>query len=236
MDEVQDTGASVDDVAVQPVSSESNTISEQTPSEKMIPQSEVNRIVGKTRQDVSEKAYARAKSEFEAARSAQDAPTTNGLCGIKGMDEDQIRQLIQDEGQKQAQLAQAQKIAIDFTNKMKAGSQKYQDFDEIVSELNLPNVPHIVNWANSLDNTADIMYDLAKNPAKFANVLMLSQTTPHIAQRELKRLSDSIKKNADAADAPRANQPLDHLKPSNTGMDNGAFSVSDYQKMDWLRG
>ena len=222
----QDSAPAVE-VSDSPSAVESAPQESEKPVERTFTQTEVRRIAAKSKHE----AYEKGKRDAEAM--SQKAAS---LGGMDAMSEDKIRQLIQDESQRQANLAMAQKIADEFTQKMKAGEAKYPDFSEAVSDLNLPQVPHIVHWANGLDNTSDVMYDLAKNPAKFANVMMLSQTAPHLAQREMKRLSDSIKKNEEAKAQKLPDEPLSQMKHSPVSTDNGRYTVSDYRKMDWLRG
>jgi hypothetical protein len=222
-------------------------------SEKMLSQSEVDKLVGKLKHESYEKGIRDAQLKASAdnlaaqqvsqhykqqdphqADNAQQRQQQNDLP----QDAEKIRQLIRDESEKQTQLALAQRVATEFTQKLISAkeSNKYADFEEKITQLNLPNIPHIVGWANSLDNTADVLYDIAKDPVKFANVLMLSQTAPHLAVAQLQKLSNSIKENETAAKQPIAAEPLSQLKPSTTGTNTGSMSVKELRKQSWLRG
>jgi hypothetical protein len=57
-----------------------------------------------------------------------------------------------------------------------------------------------------------------------------------LAQRELVKLSYSIKTNLAAQAEPKVKEPLDHLSPSSVGIDNGEMSVKDFMNQPWLRG
>jgi hypothetical protein len=59
------------------------------------------------------------------------------------------------------------------------------------------------------------------------------QDQPYLAQKNLQKLSASIKQNMSAkAEEAQARDPYSQLKPSPTaGMDNGSMSVSDFRKM-----
>lgn len=201
-------------------------------AEKMLTQSEVNRIAARTKHE----AYEKGKREAMAELERQQAEQTQTMGGQKQLDENDIKRLIEQEAEKKAQQALAQKIAGEFTGKLAAAKDKYEDFEDVISEIDLPSIPHVVQWANELDNTGDVIYDIAKNPSKFANLLTLSVTAPHLAQKELKRLSESIKKNDDAKQAQTAREPLSQLKPSTHSPDSGRLSVKELRNAPWLRG
>lgn len=228
--EITGSDTSVENVSDTSDSSSATNTAQEAPSEKMIPQSQVNAIVGKARQEAAE----RVRRELEQSKEQTSTPQ---LGGMKQMSQDEINRLIDQRVEEKSHKAYAEQLINDFTGKLKAGAEKHADFDAVVSELNLPANPALVRWTNGLDNTADVLYDLGKHPEKYANVVMLANTAPAMAQSLLKRLSDSVKKNEEAIKSERnVNEPLDHLKPSPTGMDSGNLTVSDLRKQDWLRG
>ena len=214
-------------------SSVSDGSSKPIPTEKTFSQSEVNKIAARVREQTRTEYASRYQP---AEQNQQQSNSQSGMGGMINMSSEQLERLVQDKIKEQSHLETAKQIANDFTNKMMAAKDKHPDFEEAVSQLNLPTIPHIVHWANSLDNTADVMYDIAKNPSKFANILMLSQTAPQLAQREMQKLSDSIKKNVEAQNQPSVKEPLSQIKPSPVGTDNGSMTVRDLRKQAWLRG
>ena len=207
--------------------------------EKVLKQSEVDKIVGSVKRDTLDKARREYESKLQQAQ-VQTQPASyaqsNQLNVGNNLPDDHIRRLINEEAQKQAQYTEANRVAHEFISKLEATKSKYPDFEEKVSQLNLPSIPQIVGIANSMDNTGDIMYEIATNPSKFASVMVLAHTAPHLAQAELRRLSESIKHNEAAAKQPSAAEPLSQVKPSTTGTDNGSSSVRDLRKQSWLRG
>jgi hypothetical protein len=217
----------------QPLESETEIVETQPVAEKMLKQSEVNKIAARTKHEAYEKGMRDARAEHERQRQAQPEST---MGGMSQMSEDGIRRLIEQEAEKRAHMAIAQKIAGEFQGKMEGAKIKYADFDDVVSDLDLPSIPHLVQWANDLDNTGDIIYDIAKNPSKFANILTLSATAPHLAQKELRKLSDSIKRNEEAKGSQNARDPLSQLKPSTNMTDTGALTVKELRNQPWLRG
>lgn len=206
--------------------------------EKVLKQSEVNKIVGGAKIE----AYERGKRDSELLSRQQqvEQPQTQGDDKIT-LSKDEVRQLIQDESTALAHQQRANEVAQQFIGKMKSGMQQYDDFESVVGELDIPTLPaQLIDVANSMDNTADIMYELGKNPTKFASVLTLSVGNPVLAHKEMVRLSDSIKKNKAAvenSEKTKVNEPLSQEKPSLAGTDNGELkTVGDFRKQSWLRG
>lgn len=200
--------------------------------EQMLPQSQVDRMMGKARKD----AYAKAKADAIAEYQRTSQPTTN-MGGVEQLTPERIEQMVQEATDKRAREAYANKVANDFLSKMEAGKTKYTDFEDTVNALNLPMAPEIVDWANSLDNTADVVYEIAKNPTKFTTILNLARGGfGQLAQRELQKLSASIKQNDSAKDQASAIQePLSQIRPSTVGTDNGKMTIKDLRKQSWMR-
>lgn len=202
--------------------------------EKLLKQSEVNSIVSAVKREAYEKAKRDATQELEQ-RAASQQSAGNEATSNQGFDEETVRKMITEEAEKMSRMANAQKTVNEFTQKMLAAKDKHEDFEDTVAQLNLPTIPHVIEWANSLDNTADVMYELGKTPSKLANVLMLASTSPQLAVSEMKRLSGSIKKNQEAAqNEAKAPQPLSQVKPSPSGTDSGTMTIKDLRKQDWL--
>jgi hypothetical protein len=208
--------------------------------EKLVPQSKVNEVVGAAKKD----AYEKARKEFEAQypSSTVNAPVNNvapnqpDVADETLMTSSQVRELINAEATRQRNEAETQQMITTFANKMEAGKSKYNDFEATVSQLDIFNNPELIPLANSMDNSSDVLYDLAKNPGKFASVLLLAKTNPTLAHRQFWDISNSIKANEAALRQPQADAPLDQINPSNTGTDNGLKTVSDLRKAPYLRG
>ena len=209
--------------------------------EKLLKQSEVNEIVGAVRKEAAEKARREA---FSQSQSSQNYNVNNSTVNNKNTyTENELRQMISEESSRiaNATLAQqnealAQQIAVEFTNKMIAAKDIYPDFEEAVSTLNFPDISDVVGIANTVDNTAEVMYALAKNPKSLGSILALNERTPRLAVSEIKKLSSSIKNNQAALGEKFPNEPLSQMKPSIAGTDSGKMTISDFKKQDWLRG
>ncbi|MDD5212365.1 MAG: hypothetical protein PHV62_08105, partial [Sulfuricurvum sp.] len=112
-------------------------------------------------------------------------------------------QMIADEAHKQAQMAGVQSTISNFVEQMKAGKDKYSDFDETVDKLgNFQQMPHIVKMATDTGIAGDVIYELGRNPGKVASLTTLAYINPHLAEHEMKKLVDSIKVNQQASQEP----------------------------------
>lgn len=225
---------STTEVENQPVDSTSAPV-----SEKMLKQSEVNELIGRVKHD----SYAKGKNDAEAqwktqqpaqpTQPASPAPqATQNVGGIPQLTQEQIRSMITEQMQQSEQQKQMQGLANMFVSKMEAGKGKYQDFDQVVTPLNLPQIPLIWQTASAFDNPADIVYELGKNPAKLAQLSLVGYS-PELLKREMQKLSDSLKQNEVAKEQKVANAPLDRPSPSTVGMGNGG--KSDLSVQDWRK-
>lgn len=207
----------------------SNTVQapEQAPkkAEKLFTRDEVAKISNAIKKESYEKAR---QESLEQSRSTQ----TQEQSGISSqLNADMVRQIFNEETQKAALKLEAERIVKEFTQKYEQGKAKYPDFEESVGKLNLQQNAHLVEWANGLDNTSDVLYEMAKHPSKFSNLQMLAATAPALAVQEMISLSKSIKQNEEAVKQEIPPQPLSQVKPGNLRPDNGSMSVTDFKKI-----
>lgn len=216
--------------------------------EKMLPASRVQELIKKAklkgRDDMMEQ-LAALQQENERLKSSGQ-PSMGGMT--PQVDPDALRkQVLEDlraqmqsekEAQAQEQLrSEAEKLAQDFHVKMKSGSEHFEDFNDIMAEFDPSAFPQLVYLANATDNTAAVMYELAKNPSKLATAAVLSERDPRAAQNMINRLSASIRANEEAkAQEAKAqvNAPLNRLQPSPVGQDSRSvhdYSVRDFKSM-----
>ena len=132
------------------------------------------------------------------------------------------------------------KAANAYLSKMAQGKQAYEDFDEITKDFDPTAFPQLIYLVSGIDNAADVIYDLSqRNPAKFAELQLLAERAPKLAQNELLKVSRSIAENKQAKADERSNSveaPLDRLQPSRISGSNGKMSVRDLRSQPWLRG
>jgi len=221
----------------QQVEQESSSSTE-TQEEKLLKQSDVNKIVGAAKLEAREQGRREAQATQSPAKDLSATVDPNDPNQVL-IDQTKLEEVIERVATQKAQQTEMKQNVDQFVSKLQLGMQRHSDFETTVAKLNLHNLPYeLVRLVNALDNTADIVYELGKSPSKFSSVLNLCNVSPQLAYDELTRLSDSIKKNQQAATSQtKVNEPLDQVKPSTTGTDNGELkSVKDYQKLDWMRG
>jgi hypothetical protein len=222
-----------------PVVNSSTPSSQPTQSvadEKVFKQQEVNDIVGRAKHEAVE-SYKRRAELSNANTQAQpmhqqhlENLNTETVKRIAAEETQRLRNEWMQDAQRNAQEQDAQRIANEFLTKLDTGKGKYQDFDTVINNVEFASIPNVVALSNMVDNTADVIYELGKNPMKIAGLQQLMSISPKLALSEMQRLSQSIKDNETAGKVRMPNEPLSPLKPSVTGTDNGEMSVADYRK------
>ncbi len=210
---------------------------QETPEERTYKESELNDIVGKKKHHAYLKGKQDALAELQQPQQQNDASQTHAYAGLSA---DQVRQAVQNEMQKAQETQFHNQMHNEFYNRVAAGVDKHPDFREVIQPFLLDNKVHpdIVALANTVDNTSDVIYDLAKNPMKVASLLTLSSNpmTHHLALTAMHSLSSSIKNNEAAKNIKQPPEPSTQLSSSYTGSDNGSYTMNDMRKMDWLKG
>lgn len=234
LDAVNNTSAPLD----MPVTS---NVSEQKEApkhtdEKVFKQSEVNDLLGRAKVEAVER-YKRSAGQPPSPSNQplhqqhlEHMQSEENIRRMAAEEAQHLRDKWIEDAQRTAHEQEAKRITSDFLTKLEGGKSKYQDYDQVLGDFEFGAIPHVVQMATMLDNTADIMYDLAKNPSKIGNLQQLIQISPKLAYAEMQRLAQSLKDNESAQGVKMPNQPLSQMKPSNTGTDNGAMTVSDYRK------
>lgn len=222
---------------------------------EMLPKSVVSKIVERERLKASEKAYLKGKQEAlmeiqqQQMQQGQVAPMVQesnqsqqisaGIGGMPQLTAADIEALIMQKAPEalmhQVQQLQQKNMVDSFVGKMEAAEQRYPGLGSKLNQLNYndPRMHKLIEMANGLENTGDIMNELVTNPHKMSAVLGDTLDQPFLALQQLQSLSNSIKQNQAAlAEEAQARDPMSQLKPStNAGMDNGAMSVADFRKM-----
>ena len=203
-----------------------STVESSPPTEKMLPQSEVNRLVGSAKHEAAERARREVESRYQS--QAQQS-----MGGIPQLSEDQIRKMVSEAADKKAQemsnlqmqeyhKQQANAFAQDFAKKMESAKSRYDNFDKTFEGVDLGKYADIAVMASQFgDSTGDIMHELFANPTKLSNMVALSQRDQTLAMRAMQQIKDSIDQNSRASSFKSPKQPLSHIQPSNAGMGNG---------------
>jgi hypothetical protein len=234
---------------------------EEAPPEKMLSVSRVNELVKKAKLDGARKMQEQldaAKQQIEqlqaqqgqqqAQGQPQEAPQQAQQGQAQGVDaqmiQQQVMQLMQKKQQEDEQKRYAEQleqevnqVAQQYFGKMAQGKDMFEDFEAMTADFNPAEFPQLVFLANEMDNTPAIIYELRKNPGKLADLAVLVEKSPTMARSELAKLSESIKRNDEAKrNLQEPQDPLNRLKPSPVGTDNGAKNVRDFKQASYLRG
>lgn len=212
--------------------------------EKMLPQSEVNKLVGAAKAQAEQRGREQAEMQHQAQMEAVNkVQQQHQQAGAQQIDANAMYQQLQERfnaDMKQKQLeAEIQQVAHTYMGHVEKGKQTYNDFDEITKDFDPGAFPQLVYLVAGIPNGSDIIYDLAKNPMKLAALDRLAEKNPRQAQAELAKLSASISTNQQAstdAQGQDVNAPLDSLRPSRQSGSSDKSSIRDLRSQPWLRG
>lgn len=206
------------------------------PDVKVMQQHEINALVGGAKQKGFDKGYQQAKAELMAQMPnspTMQAPMSLSHTAMQSADEEaRLRRIATEELSKQRDIDAAKwkaeqesaygtKILNDLNTKSSAAKTKFEDYDKVVKPGygNFVQTPEVLLLANQFDNSGEMLYDMAKNPGKIAQIAMMSKLGMNDeAYSEMKKLSDSIKVNEMSANQPKPKMPLSQINPSNVGV------------------
>jgi hypothetical protein len=206
-------------------------------------QIQMNDVVKRERERAYEKGRLAAMQELQAQQQQQQQPQGQSLGGMQQFSQEDIERMIQEKATQatqehiQSQLAELkqQQMVNSFVQKMEVAEQQYPGLEQELNQLNYndPRIHAFIGMVNDFENTGEIMKEVLDNPYKLSQILSDIQSQPYLAQKNLQKLSASIKQNQQAkAEEAQARDPYSQLKPSTSaGMDNGSMSVSDFRKM-----
>ncbi|CAB4127671.1 hypothetical protein UFOVP93_9 [uncultured Caudovirales phage] len=214
--------------------------------EKMIPQSQVDKIIkhktyqaAKIHRELEEK----HQRELEAIQAQQQKQTQHNENVPRDVDANAIYQQVQERFNQEMQQRQIKtemdRIANSYLSKMEQGKTDYDDFEEITKEFDPTAFPQLTYLVAGMDNAADVIYDLSRNPLKLAGLDRLAEKNPRQAQSELLKLSRSIAENRQAKtdeNSQNVAAPLDRLQPSRVSGSNGKMGIRDLRNQPWLKG
>ena len=225
----------------QPVTSNESQDSS-TPSERVFKQSDVDNIVKRVKHDAVESYKRMQQTQPEYAQQKFGEALGPQHQTQHGLTQDDVRRMAAEESQRlrdqwiseanqKSQEENAQRTVQEFFNKINTGREKYSDFDNVTGDIKLARFPNVVQLlAQYVDNSDSVLYELGKDRIKLANLEWLAERSPEDAIVQAQRLANSIKENEQATKTRLPNEPLNQLRPSNTGTDNGVMSVADYRR------
>lgn len=202
---------------------------------------QVQDVVKREKQRAYEKGKREALMELQEQQQLNQqqnvAPEANAQSISQQINPDDIKKIVSEQFpqhlQDHANQIRINQLVDSFSNKMKAAEERYPGLEEKLNELDYESLAPVVQMANDMENTGDIMKELVDNPMKMGNLLTLMYTQPKMAKKAMMDLSNSIKQNQEALSQNQSvKQPMSQIKSSlNAGVDKGDLSVSDYRKM-----
>jgi hypothetical protein len=247
-EELQETNVGEEEVSKETESSQ---------PEKMLPVSRVNELIKKAKHngakqmqeqlDAANQQIEQLQNQQQAQPEQQQMQQQQPMQQQQGMSQEQMQQVMQMVQKKQqeeaekAHQAQLEKevndVAQQYFGKLAQGKDMYEDFEAVTADFDPAAFPQLVYLATQTDNTAAIIYELQKNPAKLAQLSVMVDKSPAQARKMMASLSESIKTNVDAKNnLQEAQDPLSRLKPSPVGTDKGTKTVRDYKNASYLKG
>ena len=217
-------------------------------TEKTLTTNQVNDIVKREKAHAAERARQQAQAEYQAElekvrAEAAGKPASKGEIDATAIKQQVYEQFMQDlqkhrdEVERKTQEDELKTIADQYYLKMGKGSQLFEDFNEVMGDFEPDKFPNAVMLAAQMENTPEIMYELANNPSKLLEIDGLAKTSPKLATKQLERLSKSIANNLEAkTNNVSAPPPLSKLKSSSVGMDSGKMTLKDFKNAPWLKG
>ncbi len=202
---------------------------------------EATRIVQERTREVATKAeregYERAQREYAEKQNSQtysqpQQTFNNAGGGMQGPSEERIRQMIAEQQQMSQQQGAWQNTVETFVSRVQAAKEQYPELEKSLVDLGIQDYPEIVRMANSIDNTAEVLKDMADNPEKLFMIAAMAESgKKSLAFHKMQQLSNSIKTNKSALSTPSALEPLSQLKASTIGADSGSMTQADWGKI-----
>ena len=216
-------------------------------AEESLDKATVSKIVARERAKAYEKGKQEARMEQEQQmqqQAPQQAPqaapqTFGGMPQAPQMNPEDIQKLIAEHVpqylQQQAAEYQQKQFADGFISKMQAAEKQFPGLEQKLNDIDFtsPSTLKLVQMANNMDNTGEIMNELVENPEKMGVLLNLINEQPKLALQRLASLSSSISTNRKALEEDKSAQdPIGQLKSSvNAGVDDHNLSVKDLKKI-----
>lgn len=201
-------------------------------NERIFKQSEVNEIIKKAKYGAVED-YKRksAKIDNSVIPSTKSSVTEEDVRNLASEETKRLREEWIREAESNSQHQEAQRVVKDFWNKLSTGKDTYDDFDDVINDIDYVSFPNVVFLVTDhTDNTSDVMYELGKNRMKMVQLEQMYRMSPKEALKEIKNFSKSLKQKNEASNFKSPNEPLRQLKPSNIGTEAGVSSVNDYRR------
>ena len=217
------------------------------PESKQYSDIQVNDIVKREKTRAAERVRQEMEAQHREELDRVRAEASNN-GGSNRIDAEQLKKEVygqfmddlrksRDDAEQEAQERELKSIADQYLLKMGRGSQLFEDFNEVMGDFEPEKFSSAVMLVAGMENTPEIMYELANNPSKLQEIDSLAQKSPKMAMKLLERMSKSISQNLEAKMSNvSAPPPLSRLKSSTVGADSGKMTLKDFKNAPYLRG
>lgn len=217
-------------------------VENQEQAERTFTQAEVDALIQKRLLKEERRVHRRMEQQLreraEAAR-VQNAPQREDFRDDETFSEAQIEHLAAKKAQelleKREREAQADKRTESFLEKAEKASERYADFQTVVSNPALQINEAMTEFIAESEMGADVAYYLGKNPLKAAQIAKLSAVG---AARELTRIEAELasKPKATPSKAPDPIRPVGSRgKPSTSSMPSDDDDISTWMQKERAR-
>lgn len=211
-------------------------------AEKMLPQSQVNELIGAAKAAAADKAVRETEEKYRAQMQG-DAPKSSALDKDALFSEWDKRSAEREEAKRQeeenarasAEEAAAQatfkEVVDQYRTKLKASTEIAPDFDELMKKF--PHHKHdaLVIGLNQLPNTAAVANTLYRKPGKAFTLNKMAYENWDGFMEELHAISKRIDENATSKNSG-VRPPLSKLKSDVVGLNNSGIRSRAELKKD----
>lgn len=208
-------------------------------SEKLVPQSLVNKIAHERHLAGYEKGKAEASSSSVQSSATISVDQLEQFYQEKRKqekiaEEKEMKELLEAQDRYRLQKAE-ERVAAEaeiMTKKIMESSNKYDDFQESIKSVKI-NDPGLLLSLREIDNPADVVYALSKDVLLKNSLMNLLQSNNEETINEgiayIKKYAETVKNNQASKDK-LAPAPLSHIKPSSTAVDMRKATIADLRK------
>lgn len=171
---------------------------------------------------------ARLRREFEQRRTEQPADLRPESFGTQAEYEQAIndprlkaafehwRNQERQQARQQAEQTEMQKALEVFAQKQEEAREVYPDFDEVIeSAASTPVNPHVQRALVEADNSADLLFFFAKNPAELEK---LNRLNPYVAALKIGKMDAKFQRpTTKASAAPKPIKPVTTAQSAPSG-------------------
>lgn len=192
---------------------------------KMVSQDRVNELV----QDAFNRGRAKGstqRSQVDISSSFDPKALVNEAVQTAVAE---IKKAAIEDAQQRQQTQAVDNLVNSLSKSMTDARGRISDYDQVVNSVDFGQFPEILEAIESTGAAGDLMYELAKNPAKIGVLVGLSRNSA-LAKSEAKKIAESIKVNREAQNIALPNEPLSQFKPSNSGIDKRPSTAEEWRK------